>query len=125
MDDLLGVCIERVWGGDRISISHGAGSHIFWYVCRGGLREGGIRNLSSVYIYIAVGGPNPLPPSLPPTKTSAFSDPILASLTIEFSKTVTCFRRGDDACTDQYNPIGFQPSFYFVRNFSTYAESSM
>ena len=80
----------------------------------GGLREGGIRNLSSVYIYVAVGGPDPLHPhplSFYRTNTSAFSDSILESLMIEFSKTVTCFRRGDDACTDQCNLIGFQPSF--------------
>ena len=32
LDDLLGGCVERGWGGGggRISISHGAGSNIFW-----------------------------------------------------------------------------------------------
>ena len=30
LDDLLGRCVERGWAGGRISINHGAGSHIFW-----------------------------------------------------------------------------------------------
>ena len=31
LDDLLGVCVEWGWGREgRVSISHGAGSHIFW-----------------------------------------------------------------------------------------------